>query len=191
MDDSLMQRHTEQPTLWVFGYGSLMWKTDFTYRSKRIGFIKGYERRFYAGNTTFRGQPDQVRVWHSDIFCFTIGQTWGVAFEVTGEEEVSNVMKNLFAREVASGGYVVMTADFYPRENHPKKTTRASLTAQSEFYLGPDDVDSMASQIVKARGSAGSNVEYVTKTADFVRMHIPEDEDSQLFQLDAKVRELV
>ena len=66
-----------------------------------------------------------------------------------------------------------------------------TVTEKSEFYLGPDDVDSMASQIVRAKGSAGTNVEYVTKTADFVRMHIPEDEDSHLFQLDAKVRELV
>ena len=66
-----------------------------------------------------------------------------------------------------------------------------TASEENELYLGPDHVDKMAQQIINAKGSAGSNVEYVTKTAGFVRMHIPEDEDSHLFSLDAKVRELV
>jgi len=46
-------------------------------------------------------------------------------------------------------------------------------------------------QVVACSGVSGSNAEYVTQLADFVRQHIPRDDDSELFQLDAKVRRLL
>lgn len=61
--DTVMKLLGKHPTIWVFGYGSLLWKPDFRYKSKRIGYIEGYERRFYQGNITFRGKPGQVRTY--------------------------------------------------------------------------------------------------------------------------------
>jgi cation transport regulator ChaC len=37
--------------LWVFGYGSLVWKAGFEYDERIIGYVKGYRRVFYQGNT--------------------------------------------------------------------------------------------------------------------------------------------
>ena len=46
-------------------------------------------------------------------------------------------------------------------------------------------------QVVNCRGVSGNNAEYVTRLADFVRHHIPLDDDEELFQLDAQVRRLL
>lgn len=54
-------------SLWIFGYGSLVWKPDFKFKRSTVGYVKGYKRRFWHGDNFHRGNDESVRC--SISFC--------------------------------------------------------------------------------------------------------------------------
>ncbi|KAB5540110.1 hypothetical protein PHYPO_G00097560 [Pangasianodon hypophthalmus] len=104
-------------SLWIFGYGSLVWKPDFKYKRSHVGFIRGYKRRFWHGDTFHRGSDEMpgrvVTLLEEDDAC-----TWGVAFEVTGSQ-IEECLAYLNIREAVRGGYGTRMVEFIPRRREP------------------------------------------------------------------------
>lgn len=62
---------SDEKNLWIFGYGSLIWKANFHFVSRVPGFIEGYERRFYQGSSDHRGVPEKVHVIYTGAVSFS------------------------------------------------------------------------------------------------------------------------
>jgi cation transport regulator ChaC len=77
--------------LWVFGYGSLLWKAGFDYEERVVGFIKGYRRVFHQASTDHRGTREYpgrtvtLERHEGEV-------TWGAAYRVSGKDEEQLVL---------------------------------------------------------------------------------------------------
>nr|XP_020469587.1 glutathione-specific gamma-glutamylcyclotransferase 1-like [Monopterus albus] len=174
-------------SLWIFGYGSLVWKPDFTYKRRKIGFIKGYKRRFWHGDEFYRGnkgKPGRVVTLVEDPEACT----WGVAYEVT-DSQIEESLQYLNMREVVLGGYITERVEFVPMEKGKGSLWVLVYIATSDnpTYLGPASDKEIAAQIAICHGNAGRNIEYLVRLADFMRLYCPGEEDEHLFSIEAEV----
>ncbi|XP_061097414.1 glutathione-specific gamma-glutamylcyclotransferase 1-like [Conger conger] len=178
---------SEKTSLWIFGYGSLVWKPDFKFKRSKVGYIQGYMRRFWHGDNFHRGNDEMpgrvVTLVEDDDAC-----TWGVAYEVTGSQ-VEESLKYLNVREAVRGGYITKAVEFIPRgdEEAPLLSLVYIATADNPLYLGPASHEEIGAQIFKSSGKTGHNVEYLLRLAEFMRQYCPEVEDDHLFSIEATI----
>ena len=45
--------------LWVFAYGSLMWRPEFPVAERRLGTVRGFHRRFCLLQRRYRATPER------------------------------------------------------------------------------------------------------------------------------------
>lgn len=112
-------------------------------------------------------------------------------FEVNGAEQKQKAYGGLTQREVTLGGYDVIKTSFYPRDGSRSVEVEVFVATQNNrLFLGKASIDVMAMQILSAAGCAGSNAEYIIKTAEFLRANIPEETDTHLFDLCKRICDL-
>ncbi|KAL4656441.1 glutathione-specific gamma-glutamylcyclotransferase 1-like [Arapaima gigas] len=172
-------------SLWIFGYGSLVWKPDFKFKRREVGYIRGYKRRFWHGDNVYRGDDRMpgrvVTLVEDDNAC-----TWGVAYEVTGSQ-IDESLRYLTVREVINGGYVSHRVQFVPRDKgqSPLIALVYIATEDNPIYLGPASTEEIAAQISTCKGKMGHNIEYLLCLAQFMRLYCPGVEDDHLFSIEA------
>ncbi|XP_017268871.1 glutathione-specific gamma-glutamylcyclotransferase 1-like [Kryptolebias marmoratus] len=180
----------EKNNLWIFGYGSLVWKPGFAYKRSKVGYIKGYKRRFWHGDDFHRGdkeKPGRVVTLVAD----QEASTWGVAYEVP-ESQVEQSLQYLNVREVLLGGYATEMVEFIPKEKSqdPLPALVYIATSDNPIYLGPASDKEIAAQISICSGNTGHNIEYLLRLAEFMRLYCQGVEDEHLFSIEAAVKKI-
>jgi cation transport regulator ChaC len=147
--------------MWVFGYGSLIFRPAFPFVEKRAACLDGWARRFWQGSPDHRGTaeaPGRVvtLVREAGARC------WGMAYRVA-EADVDGVLAVLDHRE----------QEGYGRYRVPLETAQGALEALvyvaepgNPQYLGPAPLEDIARVVLAARGPSGTNVDYLLRLAD-------------------------
>lgn len=157
----LMDRFDRHDSVWLFGYGSLIWKADFPYIERRPASIAGWSRRFWQGSHDHRGTesaPGRVvtLVPSEDAVCH------GMAYLVTPEE-----FAHLDHRE--KNGYLRLATDMHFEDGSVAEGIVYIATIDNAAFLGPASEQDIARQIATARGPSGPNSEYLLALAEALR----------------------
>lgn len=191
-DDECQPLETTED-LWIFGYGSLVWKADFPYVTRRIGYIKGFERRFYQNSIDHRGTPNRpgrvVTLVPSTSSC---SKVWGVAYRIS-QSDKHEVLQHLDFRE--KNGYERFSVKFYPyspdggTSESEQEIVMYIATENNGSYAGHiNNLEDIADQVYNAAGPSGTNREYVYKLANAMRWLFPGETDEHLFALESLLR---
>ncbi len=152
--------------LWVFGYGSLMWRPDFRYVSRCPAWIVGWQRRFWQGSTDHRGVPGTPgRV--VTLVPAPGARCAGTAFQVA-PGDVPSVLRRLDHRE--KGGYARHEVGLEGADGRALGNGLVYVaTPDNDDFLGDAPVETIARVAAHARGRSGTNREYVLRLAQALR----------------------
>lgn len=144
---------------WVFGYGSLMWRPGFPYEETLPAVLHGYHRSFCIYSRHYRGTPQQQGLV---LGLAPGGCCQGLAFRVAGAEFTS-VKAYLDERELVSYAY---QAAYLPLETPQGEVSAYTFVADSNHpqYAGELSIERAAQIIIRARGRAGLNRDYLIET---------------------------
>jgi len=161
-------------SLWIFGYGSLVFRPDFDFVRRQNAWVRGFERRFFQGSTDHRGVPSAPgRV--VTLIPQNAAKVGGVAFEIADDRR-DEILERLDFRE--RGGYTRLDLELVDGSGRP--LTRAITyvaTPENPNWLGDAPLDDIARQVRGAIGPSGRNVDYVLELERALRELGIEDEN--------------
>ena len=153
--------------LWVFGYGSLIWKPGFPYLERKVARLEGFERRFALTSRHYRGTPERPGLvlgldWAPGMSCT------GVAFRVcpTKDREVRDY---LVERELVSYAYFETRYPLALDDDRVVEGLCYVVDRSHSQYAGGLPEETQAEIIAHAVGPSGPNIEYLQNTLEHLR----------------------
>jgi len=169
-----------QSDLWVFGYGSLVWRPDFDFTEQRLALSHGYHRALCLWSRVNRGTPERPGL----VFGLdTGGSCRGMAFRIPAAG-VPDTMQALWRREMPSGAYIPKWLPCRTRQGIIEALAFV-MNRNTDAYVRDLSQDQLIRIVQNAHGSYGPCVEYVLETAQALKLTGIHDK-----KLEALVREL-
>lgn len=159
--NKIMDKFNDQPSVWLFGYGSLMFRVDFPYIERRPAKIKNWQRRFWQGSHDHRGTQDApgrvvTLIEQPKSVCR------GMAYLITPE-----IFDHLDYRE--KNGYLRFATELIFDDASSAEGLVYIATEENDAFLGPATEKDIAQQILNAAGPSGRNLDYLLELANVLR----------------------
>ena len=159
--NKLMDRFDDHHSVWLFGYGSLIFKPDFPFIECRPARIRDWTRRFWQGSHDHRGteiSPGRV----ATLIAQPGATCEGIAYLITPD-----VFDHLDYRE--KNGYLRFTTDMTFEDGSGAEGLVYIATQDNAAFLGQAPEREIAIQIAASVGPSGRNSDYLIELAQALR----------------------
>jgi cation transport protein ChaC len=175
-----MDKFDGHHSVWMFGYGSLIFKADFPYIERRPASIAGWTRRFWQGSHDHRGTetaPGRVVTLAPEAGAVCAG----MAYLITPE-----VFAHLDHRE--KNGYLRLAIEIAFDDGGSEEGLVYIATEDNAAFLGAAPERDIARQIAASSGPSGRNRDYLMELAAALRA-LGKD-DPHVFAIERHLAEL-
>ncbi len=146
--------------LWVFGYGSLMWRPGFAFLESELARVRGYHRALCVYSHVHRGTPERPGLV---LGLDRGGSCRGIAFRVAARHRQETIAY-LRAREQVTSVYRELYLD--ARLGNGRSVTALSYAVDRSHiqYAGRLARAEVARLVAQGQGISGANPDYVRAT---------------------------
>lgn len=167
--------------VWLFAYGSLIWRPDIPILAQTLATASGWTRRFWQGSHDHRGTPESPgRV--VTLIAAPGQHCVGVAYQLD-PDVLAGTFDALDHRE--KNGYERASIDLMT----PTGTALSAVTYLAPpgnfAWLGDAPLSELARQIAGSQGPSGTNPDYLFGLADALRAR--QIRDDHVFGLESAV----
>jgi cation transport protein ChaC len=155
----------ETQDVWIFGYGSLIWRPEFDFTESRLARLDQHHRALCLWSRINRGTPEVPGL----VFGLEQGGEGcgGMVFRIPAQK-VRETFASVWIREMSTGAY-------YPRWRDCQ--TDQGIVSALTFVINPEAIsyvsepseDELVSIVLRAQGIYGSCFDYVMQTAVALR----------------------
>lgn len=184
--DQLLADHMPDDDLWLFAYGSLIWKPACEVDGQRLAHLRGWRRSFCLRLTRFRGTPDFPGLM---MALDQGGSCRGVVQRLPAAQKRSR-LEEVLRREIS----------VKPPTNRPRwvivkvdgiaiRAVAFTADRTGPAYAEEISVDTTADILSRAVGHWGSGAEYLMQTVQHLEQL--DIHDRYLWELQAAVAERI
>lgn len=155
---------TPQKDLWVFAYGSLIWRPEFDFSERRLARLHDHHRSLCLWSRVNRGTPEVPGL----VFGLDHGGSCsGVVFRIPGTA-VTETFEALWAREMSTGAYIPrwLACD---TERGEVEALAFVIDRNGSGYVPHLPEDDLVRIILRASGTYGPCIDYVLQTAEALK----------------------
>lgn len=149
-------------TMWVFGYGSLLWNPGFEVAQSCVAVLDGYVRSFCMRSIHHRGS-DAAPGLVLALDAAEQGHCQGVALAVAAGHE-AQTLAYLRERELISSAYLERNLDVTLNDGRRVNALAYIIDPDHVQYCGALPLEEQAQIIAYAVGERGPNTEYLFNT---------------------------
>lgn len=147
--------------LWIFGYGSLMWRPGFDHKGIVDARVYGYHRAFCVSSVVHRGTPENPGL----VLGLDVGGSCRGKAILCASEMREPVVDYLYRREMVTSVYIPKMVQLDLLNNGERQTALTFIAdPHHEQYRGHQSVEDAARTIAGASGRGGPNSDYLQST---------------------------